>query len=363
MNLDIRSFGAAGQPTQIRDTQVRQARLERFGEAGQRTRIPSVGGQARLFRYGAEGQKTQMPPQPPIQRKITRYERDSAPKKQKAEWGEDFDPVDILDEQAAENDDEFGFSDDDAYGDLDFEQPDSEREDEQRAPPEPKPPSFADQRPALAEYAPSHLDADNRPLVPDGWVDTTRADKSEVIANAQREAPNFGVDVVQGDYGMKLKARNSFDRHQRIAPYRGVRMNAEESNRLPTSYDKIVPSADGIHVVVGDIQNPRKPSIGAFADDPGYRWDDTVRKQSNRPLKIVGNASFVEYADGSLWLESDRVIQAGEDVTVNYGDDYWLDTDPETAKAYFRTDDFYQHKLSQRGRRARGTKVASRTRE
>ena len=253
MNTDIRNFGAVGQQTRL--------------TAGQPV-------QTRLHQYGALGQKTQMPPQPPIQKKITQYKGENVAKKQKAQEGEwvreENDPVDSLDELKDENaDDKYEDDDwDDEFRDLDIEQQDSEQQGEWSASAESEFSNLPDNGAATAEYASSSLDANNRPIVPDGWVDTTRADKSEVVRQAKIEAQDLGLVIEEGVYGLQLRSQRAFAKNQPIAPYRGVRMTGIEADSLPNTYDKIVPSSDGEHVVVGDVVNPRKPSIASYANDP-----------------------------------------------------------------------------------------------
>lgn len=259
-------------------------------------------------------------------------------KKQRAqrEWVQDDDPVERLQEQADENKERVH------DGDVDQQLDHHEVEHEWGPPREPEPPRFADQRTKDAEYAVSALDADQRAVVPHGWVDTTRAGKSEVIAAAQAQAPHYGVDIVPGEYGHKLTARRTFIEGGWIAPYRGVRMRDEDVKYLPNNYDKIVPTSDGKWNIVGDIQNPKYPSIGAYADDPGMEWNEAVDGLAGDPKKIKGNARFVERSDGTMWLRADEDIKPGQDVTVNYGEEYWLSDGYDTALAYFKNPRYIQ---------------------
>jgi hypothetical protein len=244
-------------------------------------------------------------------------------KKQKAEqeWVQDDDPVDRLEEQGNENRDV-------------------------RPHFEPKPPRFSDQRTKDAEYAPSSLDANQRPIVPHGWLDTTREGKLEVIAAAQKQAPNYGLDIVPGEYGHQINARKTFRKGDWVAPYRGVRMNNEDVDKLPNTYDKIVPTTDRKWNVVGDIQNPDYPSIGAYANDPGMEWNEAVDGKATDPKKIVGNTRFFQKPDGTMWLRADSDIKPGEEVTVNYGENYWLSDGPETALAYFKNPRYIEKRMN-----------------
>ena len=300
--------------------------------------------------YGTAAQRTAIPPGP-RRPDIRQYVEKTSRKKQRNEWlQEEDDPVAFLDEQAAENDEW------DEPEDMDSEQYDSGGSDERGSSPEPVPEAFARGPPEASEYAISSLDADQRPVVPDGWVDTARAGNAEVIEAAKKSAPEYGLEIVRVTYpfgeGHKLVASQSFREGEKIAPYRGVRMTGVEADALPNNYDKIVPMSDKEHVIVGDIQNPRFPSIGAYADDPGYEHNPQIQRSvRDDPTKITGNGFFQEQADGSMWVIAQSNISPGQDITINYGDDYWIDSGPEIARSYFKTERFYQEKLRNRNKR------------
>lgn len=105
-------------------------------------------------------------------------------------------------------------------------------------------------------------------------------------------------------------------------PYTGVLMNDAQVDALDGVYNKIVPVNRWHQNIVGDVQDPNNPSVGAYCNDPGYG------KRANAEFTIVDDNRVMVTALANN-------IKAGAEITVKYGEDYWRDQPRNVRVAYF----------------------------
>lgn len=109
------------------------------------------------------------------------------------------------------------------------------------------------------------------------------------------------VDVKRSNAGLGLFAAANIQKGERVIEYTGERVSTDEANRRGGKY---------LFTLNDDI----------VIDGKGRENTARYINHSCRP-----NCEAVIYDDDTIWIEAKKKIAAGEELTYDYGKEYWLD--------------------------------------
>jgi len=126
---------------------------------------------------------------------------------------------------------------------------------------------------------------------------------------------DYGLRVKDSQYGLGLFATEDFAKGDEIAPYRGEVVSHRKINQLCPGDDLVV---YGLQITAKEHVNACKTTDGVarFANDPhgsdkepNAEFPYVNKKRKNLPKKLM--------------LTAVKPIKKGEEVLVDYGEDYW----------------------------------------
>lgn len=121
--------------------------------------------------------------------------------------------------------------------------------------------------------------------------------------------------------GLGLFATRQFPPKKKIVEYTGRIISVKEANKLPNSNAYLAQL--GQRVIDGE--DPLQSSVARYANDP-------------RKSGMKANVKFTaNYAKKTMWLESVKVIKAGDEILLPYGDDYWKESESNSSRKKKKT--------------------------
>lgn len=130
-------------------------------------------------------------------------------------------------------------------------------------------------------------------------------------------------------YGYRLVAKRDLPEGHAIH-YVGKVISKKESKMLSDRYDKQVNHHDPDLVIAGEIYSPLNVNMGGFANDFDYYQSEemgvgnrVVKKHAYRDVHTTRNNAVLKTGTVGAAVVLIDDVQAGEEIGVRYGGDYW----------------------------------------